>query len=136
MRLTARPLIPRRLGAPDMSSAVQGIRSASPTNIKNRRIRECEFDSEKFARTYFPHHFDKPFCELHRYIFKRIDAVSPPQGKRDALIAPRKFGKTTTINLVLPIQALAYKRRHFVLLIGESAGAAEGNLATITQELE
>ena len=119
-----------------MSSARAGIRAASPTSVKNQRIARCEHDSEEFARTYLSRHFDKPFCELHRYVFGRIDAVSPPEGKRDALIAPRKFGKTTQINLALPLQALAYQRKRFVLLIGESSGAAEGNLATIVQELE
>lgn len=121
-------------GSVDMSFAVQGIKKASPSNRKNKRIAECEFDSEKFARTYLAHHFSKPFCELHYYVFSRID--DPATGKREALIAPRKFGKTTQINLALPLQALAYQRKRFVLLIGESAGAAEGNLATITQELE
>ena len=130
-------LIPRlRPGQVDMSSAVEGIKKASPANRRNRRIRECEFDSEKFARTYLSHHFSSEFCEFHYYIFKRIDAPPPPGGKRDALIGPRKFGKTSIINLVLPLQALAYQRKRFVLLIGEAAGAAEGNLATITQELE
>jgi predicted phage terminase large subunit-like protein len=124
------------IGTVDMSAATGGIRAASPTSKKNKRIAECEHDSEAFARTYLGRHFDKPFCEVHRYVFDRIDAPAPPEGKRDALIAPRKFGKTTQINLVLPIQALAYQRKKFVLLIGESSGAAEGNLATITQELE
>lgn len=129
-------LRPRSPGSIDMSSAIGGINKAKPSNRRNRRIRECEFDSEKFARTYLPHHFNKPFCELHRYVFARIDAEAPPTGKREALIAPRKFGKTTQINLALPLQALAYQRKRFVLMIGESAGAAEGNLASLTQELE
>lgn len=120
----------------DLSSARAGIRNNSPLTKKNKRIAACEHDAEAFAKTYLRHHFTKPFCELHRYVFERIDASAPQGGKRDALIAPRKFGKTTQINLVLPIQALAYQRKRFVLLVGESAGAAEGNLATITQELE
>lgn len=128
-----RPTVP---GTIDMSAAIGGIEKAKPSNKKNRRIAACEFDVEKFARTYLSHHFNKPFCELHHYIFSRIDTEPPPAGKREALIAPRKFGKTTIINLALPLQELAYQRKRFVLLIGESAGAAEGNLATITQELE
>lgn len=129
-------LVRPQLGKVDMSSAKAGIRAASPTSVKNKRIAACEHDSEMFARTYLSRHFDKPFCEMHEYVFGRVDAPSPPEGKRDALIAPRKFGKTTIINLVLPLQGLAYQRKKFVLLIGESSGAAEGNLATITQELE
>lgn len=132
-----RPILPRPvIGRPDMSAAVQPLRSNSPTGKRMARIRRCEHDSEEFARTYLARHFSKDFCEFHEYIFKRIDAPAPPSGKREALIGPRKFGKTTIINLVLPLQELAYQRKNFVLLIGESSGAAEGNLATITQELE
>ncbi len=123
-------------GKLDMSSAKAGIRAASPTSVKNKRIAECEHNSKAFARTYLSRHFTLDFCELHDYVFGRIDAPAPEEGKRDALIAPRMFGKTTQINLVLPLQALAYQRKRFVLLIGESSGAAEGNLATITQEIE
>lgn len=134
--LRGEPITARPVGTLDMSFAVNGIRKASPSTKKNRRIAECEHSSEKFARTYLRHHFNKKFCELHEYIFQQIDAEAPETGKRDALIAPRKFGKTTIINLVLPLQELAYQRKRFVLLVGESSGAAEGNLATITQELE
>lgn len=134
--LQGKQLIRPRVGQVDISYAVKGIRAASPTNKRNKRIADCEWNSELFARTYLKHHFSKTFCEMHRYIFDRIDAKAPDNGKRDALIAPRKFGKTTIINLVLPLQALAYQRKKFVLIIGESSGAAEGNLATITQELE
>lgn len=53
-----------------------------------------------------------------------------------ARCAPRKFGKTTIISLAKPLHDLAYQRKHFVLLIGESATTAEANLATISQELD
>lgn len=131
-RLEIRPPI----GHIDMTHAVRGIRKANPTTAKNRRISECEFDSAKFARTYLKHHFKRPFCEFHHYIFEQFDKPTPPGGKREALIGPRKFGKTTLITLVKPLMELAYQRKHFILMVGESATAAEGNLATITQELE
>lgn len=134
--LKSGPVTRRTPSQIDLSSAISGIRMAGPKSERSKRIAECEHNSELFARTYFPRHFNKPFCELHYYIFERCDADAPPTGKREAMIAPRKFGKTTIINLVLPIQELAYQRKNFVLIIGESSGAAEGNLATITQELE
>jgi len=134
--LRSGPVTRRTPSQIDMGSAVTGIRAAGPKSDREKRKRACEHDSALFARTYFPRHFSKPFCELHDYIFERCDAPAPRSGKREAIIAPRKFGKTTIINLVLPLQELAYERKNFVLIIGESSGAAEGNLATITQELE
>lgn len=85
---------------------------------------------------YFKHHFSKGFCELHKDIFTACDEPAPPQGKRVARCAPRKFGKTTIISLVKPLHEIAYQRKHFVLLLGESATTAEANLATISQELD
>lgn len=127
-------LKPRPIGTVDMSGAVNGIHLASPANTKNQRIAACENNFFRFERTYFGRHFEKPFCELHEYIRDRLE--SPGGDKRDALIAPRKFGKTTHINLAYPLWCLAYRKKRFILLIGESAGAAEGNLASITQEVE
>lgn len=134
--LRAGPLTRRTPSQIDMGAAVTGIRTAGPRSAKSIRIAACEHNAALFAKTYFPRHFNKPFCELHRYIFGRCDAEAPSTGKREAIIAPRKFGKTTIINLTLPIQEVAYQRKNFVLIVGESSGAAEGNLATITQELE
>lgn len=131
-------LIPVPVGRVDMRPAVTGIRLASPTNEKNKRIKACEHDPDRFARTYFPHHFSLPSCEMHTYVFGRMKEPPDdhPNGQREAIIGPRKFGKTTQINVVLPIWQLAYRRKYFVLLIGETSDAAEANLATITQEIE
>jgi predicted phage terminase large subunit-like protein len=132
------PLVPTTFkpNEPDMSSATRGIRvGSSPTGSKSR-VEACRHDIEKFAITYFPHHFSRGFCELHKDIFEQCDAPAPPAGKRVARCAPRKFGKTTIISLVKPLHDIAYQRKHFVLLIGESATTAEANLATISQELD
>lgn len=133
-----RTLTTPRMGQLDMSSAVSGIRRTSPTSERNMRIERCRNNSEEFARTYFPRHFSKPSCEMHTYVFRRMNEPEDmhPHGQREAIIGPRKFGKTTQINVVLPIWRMAYRKKHFVLIIGESSSAAESNLATITQELE
>ena len=129
-----RTLIRLRPGMVDMSGAVRGIKLASPASNQNQRIAQCEHNFELFCLTYLKRHFSKPFCELHHYITKRVEA--PSGGKRDALIAPRKFGKTTQINLAYPLWCIAYHKKRFILVIGESSGAAEGNLSSLTQEVE
>jgi hypothetical protein len=53
-----------------------------------------------------------------------------------ARAAPRKFGKTTIISLAKPLHDLAYKRKQFILLVGETATTAEANLGTLTAEVE
>lgn len=132
--------MPRSTGAvpagPTLQPAVAGIRSASSPQGSKSRVEKCRHNIKRFARTYFPHHFSKNFCELHDDIFEQCDIPAPPKGKRVARCAPRKFGKTTIISMVKPLHDLAYQRKHFVLLIGESATTAEANLATISQELD
>lgn len=74
---------------------------------------------------------------MHDDIFEACDKMgSRPSNTRAARIAPRKFGKTTIINLALPLQKLAYQERYFILMIGESADTAEANLATLAHETE
>ena len=120
----------------DLSSAVRGIRIARSPDASQSRIDRCQTSIEQFAVTYFPHHFNRDFCEVHHDIFAKCDEHPPLTGKRVARCAPRKFGKTTIISLVKPLHDIAYQRKWFVLLIGESATAAEGNLATISSELD
>jgi predicted phage terminase large subunit-like protein len=46
------------------------------------------------------------------------------------------MGKTTIIDLALPLRELAYQRKWFILMIGESADTAEANLGTLAHEVE
>lgn len=73
---------------------------------------------------------------MHEDIFRVLDAPAPNGGKRVCRIAPRKHGKTTIISLAAPLKALAYQEKGFILLIGESATTAQGNLASLVHELE
>jgi len=121
------------LAAP-LGAAIAGLRGARATSPEQMRIEASRVSLKAFCLTYLKHHFTKGFCPLHDDIFAMCDGTEP--GKRKARIAPRKFGKTTIISLAKPLQELAYKRKHFILIIGEAAAVAESNLATIIQELD
>jgi hypothetical protein len=118
-----------------VGSAIRGLRR----NVGAERdavIERCRHSLREFCLEYLGHHFTNGFCEVHDDLFEACDAPSPPDGKRVARAAPRKFGKTTIISLAKPLQELAYKRKKFVLLVGETATTAEANLATLTAEVE
>lgn len=87
-----------------------------------------------FCEIYLASHFSTPWGEHHHDLFRVID--EDKKGKRVARAEPRKFGKTTVIGLGLPLQALAFKRKNFIMLIGESATTAESNLQSIIEEVE
>lgn len=54
---------------------------------------------------------------------------------RDAWIAPRDCGKSTWMFLILPMWALAHGHRRFAAAFADTAGMAEGHLATFKREL-
>ncbi len=117
--------------------AVKGLRQAAPDSPQQRTLTTSRLSLKAFALRYLSHHFSESFCEMHDDIFEACDAMGrTPGGSRVARIAPRKFGKTTIINLALPLQKLAYQEKYFILMIGESADTAEANLATLAHETE
>jgi predicted phage terminase large subunit-like protein len=117
-----------------LGSAIKGLRQGRPDSPRLKPITQSKLSLEAFCLRYLAHHFTAPFCEMHYDIFKACDAQV--HGKRFARIAPRKMGKTTIINLGLPLQKLAYQEKWYILMIGESADTAEANLATLAHEIE
>ena len=117
--------------------AVKGLRNASPDSPQQKTLTSSKLSLKAFALRYLSHHFTSAFCEMHDDIFEACDNLGKQVGgSRVARIAPRKFGKTTIINLALPLQKLAYQEKYFILMIGESADTAEANLATLSHECE
>jgi hypothetical protein len=126
----------RNRSDPGVSAAIGGLRGDKRSDERSRVIARCEHSLEAFCLEYLPHHFTEGFCEVHEDIFEACDAPAPETGKRVVRAAPRKFGKTTIIALGKPLHELAYQRKKFILLIGETATTAEANLGTLTAEVE
>lgn len=122
--------------AVDMSDAIRGLRTGRVAHEARASSRSTANSLRAFCLRYLPHHFTTGFGEHHDDLFQVIDAPRPRTGKRVARIEPRKFGKTTIISLAMPLQMLAFKKKKFILLVGESSGNADANLATLVHELE
>lgn len=120
----------------DLSYAIGGLKLGERAAISQNKKTNASKSLRTFCLTYLKKHFPEPFCEMHDDLFQAVDDYIPGGGKRVARIAPRKFGKTTIISLGLPLYMLAYYRKQFILMIGESSQVAEGNLATLVQEVE
>lgn len=120
-----------------LGAAIKGLRGSGPYVLGDPQLdHQGKLSLEAFMLRYLPHHFDKPFCEMHRDLIRACDAPSPEKGKRVARIAPRMMGKTSIISLALPLKKLAYQEKYYVLMIGESADTSEANLATLAHECE
>ena len=129
---------PRRvsMGAVDLSAAVTGLRKGVVAAEAATSRAKARSSLRTFCDTYLRHHFTVGYGPHHLEMFAVIDAPRTTHGKRVARIEPRKFGKTTVISLALPLHALAYQTKKFVLLVGEGSSTAESNLATLVHELE
>lgn len=109
-----------------MTSSASWIRAAR-RSLAKRSI-------ENFCRIYLGRHFSTEFGEHHLDLFAAIDNRKP--NKRVCRAEPRQFGKTTVVGLALPLSELAFQRKNFIILLGESGPAAEGNLQAIIDEVE
>jgi predicted phage terminase large subunit-like protein len=117
-----------------LEGAIRRLRARIKPWAPPAHASSAEHDIRVFIAMYLSHHFDSQFCEMHDDIFARIN--DPKVAKRVARIAPRKFGKTTIIGLALPLWKLAFKKKWFVLMVGESLPSAQANLQSIIEELE
>lgn len=136
--LKARVVVARAPVSSPATDALQGARRRLTARVKRwappAHAADAEHDIKIFIDLYLARHFDSEGCEMHEDIFSQINDPRPQ--KRVARIAPRKFGKTTLIGLALPLWKLAYKKKWFVLMVGESLPSAQANLQSIIEELE
>lgn len=104
---------------------------------RRNRIKAFEHDFKGFCLAYFPHYFYTETCQLHDDLFQQIqEAVD--NGKADAIAnaAPRGYAKSTIISFALPIWCILYKKKHYILLISDTASQADDFLSNIRNELE
>lgn len=108
---------------------------------QRERIRRTADDLDLFAHTYFPHYLETPSSALHHYFAERYPAMirrahETGEGDREADAAPRGNAKSTWTTLILPLWCAAFKYRHFILIVSETALQAQDFVSFIKTELE
>lgn len=96
-------------------------------------------DFQFFALTYFPHIFSKPLSQFHRDMFKdaqRMILGDKYSQKFFVRAAPRGFGKSRIISVVLPLWCIVYKYRQNIVLIADTGPQSTEYISTIKDELE
>ncbi len=87
---------------------------------------------EEFLKDFFPHHYNKPFANFHKEIFK-ILSESP----RIAIAAPRKHGKTTVVTFGwVMFNLLLNPHNRFTIIVSNNYNNAVKCLIPIKEELE
>jgi predicted phage terminase large subunit-like protein len=105
------------------------------------RITEAFWSVKRFAEIYLPHHLvDEqtgehiPFGPHHLELFDLVEEEKAD--KRILRAEPREHGKSTIFDLIVVLWWLATRRKHFVLLVGDTSSQAEGHLHSVISELE
>jgi len=108
---------------------------------QKERIDRASKDLEYFGRTYFPHYIEAPSSAFHRYICERypgmiMRSIETGIGDKQADAAPRGNAKSTWVDLVLAIWSIAFKYRHFILIVSDTASQAEDFIQFLKAEFE
>lgn len=105
-------------GLPDISKDLREI------------MADCLESTQVSSKTLFPELFTSPWSSLHNSIYKVIDSPS----KKKAIAAPRGLGKTT-IAQATAMDAILFRKKHFIVYISNSATMAELQTENMKREL-
>jgi len=129
---------------------IEAIRALIETSAKpfredkveqQRRVERSLGDLEFFGRTYFPHYIEAPSSAFHKYICERYPgmikkSIETGDGDKEADAAPRGNAKSTWVDLVLALWATAFRHRHFILIVSDTASQAEDFVQFLKAEIE
>lgn len=84
-------------------------------------LAQCKNSMELFCKTFMPETFWRNFSSLHREIFKVLDDESIQQA---VIAAPRGFGKTSIVNMALPMQHILYRTKRYIVTVSATENSA------------
>ena len=93
---------------------------------------QCFLSTKIAAKILFPERFYRPFSSLHDEIFKILDDDSIQLA---LIIAPRGFGKTSSVNLAYPAKKILFQEKKFIVPISCTATQAVMQGENLKREL-
>lgn len=95
-------------------------------------LSQCFLSTKVTAKIIFPDRFYLPFSSLHDTIFNILDDDSIQLA---LIIAPRGFGKTSTVNLAFPAKKILFQEKKFIVPISCTATQATMQGENLKREL-
>ena len=95
-------------------------------------LSQCFLSTKVCAKIVFPDRFYLPFSSLHDTIFNILDDDSIQLA---LIIAPRGFGKTSTVNLAFPAKKILFQEKKFIVPISCTATQATMQGENLKREL-
>jgi len=111
-----------------MSEEILGLSRESIKLI----LSQCYLSTKVTAKILFPDRFYLPFSSLHDTIFDVLDDDSIQQV---VIVAPRGFGKTSTVNLAYPAKKILFQEKNFIVPISCTATQATMQGENLKREL-
>lgn len=99
---------------------------------KAKRRERGRRDKAWFLRTYLPHYFDHPFCEMHYDLM----GLAELRNELIFIAAPREHGKSVICSLGDPIHETCHSLMHFYIQVSDIEDLASDFLLFIKIELE
>lgn len=97
-----------------------------------RIMEECYLSTKVTASVLFPNRFYRPFPSITDEIFRVIDDDNL---QKVLVIAPRGWGKTSTINLAYPAKKILFHEKKFIVPISNTATQAVMQGENLKREL-
>jgi len=105
---------------------------SDPNNIRDI-LAACYQDSQTMAKVFLPERFWRPFDpQVHGQMFDLIDNSDNPL---KAIAAPRGMGKTSIINLLLPMKAILFQESRYIVPVSATTDLAMQQAENLKQEL-
>jgi hypothetical protein len=95
-------------------------------------LSQCFLSTKITSKIIFPDRFYLPFSSLHDTIFSILDDDSIQLA---LIIAPRGFGKTSTVNLAFPAKKILFQEKKFIVPISCTATQATMQGENLKREL-
>lgn len=98
----------------------------------------CESNIYAFAVRYFGHYLKKPSSKFHRYLYGYLNRQFSKKNRKSfkkAIAAPRGGAKSSIISVILPLWCICYEKKHFIIIVSDTATKAESFLEDLKREL-
>jgi hypothetical protein len=102
---------------------------------REERLKACENDLELFGRVYFNDRLEDKTPDFHKELFalvKDADETHQPL----VIAAPRGHAKSTIISFLLPLHAILYKKKQYILIVSDTYYQSTLLVGDIRYELE
>ncbi len=104
---------------------------------RRARTERARQDFRYFQAAHLPHYVTEAPSRTHEWLLAHLPpAIDAAAGCRIAVAAPRGEGKSTLVSLALVLWAALTGRKHFILLLSDTADQAAVLLAAVRAELE